>query len=409
MSFTLDYINGDSKFGGPNNTSFGTLGSPNIDTIRAQSQPFGKGDQTVTDPAYRDSREIFGNDITCPSDSHYTASLHLLLLGLKTVLEATLFIGKEVDVWLHKLTLSDEGGHFDWHRGNSSDGRGHNATVLVALNTSWSGGALHLRHDGAEMAVDRHPKITGASEPLADINLKAVAFYTDAELKVEPVTSGTRLVLQYDVFVCKGPSPLAYTPGRYDFTVLDVVRGKLRMDFIGEDYRPGPPHDNELQFPSSSPGKVQALVSAIQKVVSGGTAEIGIPLRHLYRQSAVCKEHLKGVDAVIYDALSSVFDVSLVPVILHETTDHSSRGEWSESEFKSVISMYKVAESEVEDKDEDEGARKRVKRSTEFHLGNVSDLVEISRKEFIECTDDGMQEGEYKYFGGGMFLTTKTV
>ncbi|KAK0217216.1 hypothetical protein IW262DRAFT_1464267 [Armillaria fumosa] len=104
VSFTLDYINGDSKFGGPNSTSFGTLGSPNIDAIRAQSQPIGKGD-----PAYRDSREILGDDITCPSDSDYTASLYFLLLDLKTVLEATLFVGQEVDVFAssHYTTRAD--------------------------------------------------------------------------------------------------------------------------------------------------------------------------------------------------------------------------------------------------------------------------------------------------------------
>ncbi|PBK65201.1 hypothetical protein ARMSODRAFT_447578 [Armillaria solidipes] len=411
VSFILDYLNGDCDFGGPNKTPFGTLGSPNIDAIRAQSQPssFGKGDQTITDPAYRDGREILGKEITCPSDSDYTASLLFLRLDLKTVLEATLFVGKEVDVRLHKLAMYDKGGHFDWHR-DSTHGKNHHATVLVALNTSWSGGAFHLRHDGNEMAVDMHPKITGAEEPRPYINLKAVAFYTDVEHKVEPVTSGARLVLQYDVFVCTGPSPLAYTPGEYDFTTLDVVRGKSRMDFMGEDYRPGPPHDNELQFPSSSPGDVQALVAAIQKVVSSGTEEIGIPLRHLYRQSSICKEYLKGVDAVIYAALDPVFDVSLVPVILHENSDHSSCGEWSDSEPKSVISAYKVIEGEEdEDEDDNEGARKRARRSTEFHLSSVSDLVEISRKDYIEHTGNEAQEAECRYFGGGMFLRAKNA
>ncbi|KAK0458233.1 uncharacterized protein EV420DRAFT_1682270 [Desarmillaria tabescens] len=414
VSFTLDYLNGDCKFRGPNDTPFGTLGSPNVDAIRAQSEPssFGKGDQTVTDPAYRDGREIRGKDITCPSKSDYTASLHFLLLDLKTVLEATLFVGKEVDVRLYKLAMYDEGGHFDWHR-DSTHGKNHHATVLVALNTSWSGGAFQLRHDGEEMVVDIHPKITGAEEPQPYINLKAVAFYTDVEHKVEPVTSGVRLILQYDVLVCTpktGPSRLAYTPGEYDFSTLDVVSGKSRMDFMGEDYRPGPPHDNEIQYPSSSPSDVQALVEAVQKVISSGTEEIGIPLRHLYRQSSICKEYLKGVDAVIYAALSAVFDVSLVPVILRENTEHVY-SEWTESsEPKSIISVYKVIEGngdEEDDDDDDEGARKRVRRSTEFHLSGVSDLVEISRKEYIEHTGNEAQEAEYKYFGGGMFIKAK--
>ncbi|KAK0186811.1 hypothetical protein F5146DRAFT_1162410 [Armillaria mellea] len=363
VSFTLDYINEDCEFDGPNNTRFVTLGSPAIDAIRAQSQP-SSGDQT-----------------------DYTASLYFLLLDLKTVLEATLFIGEEVDVRLHKLAMVDEGGHIDWSRG-STQGKNHDATVLVALNTSWTGGAFHLRHDGKEM-TPWHSTPT-------------------VELEVEPLTSGAQVVLQYDVFVCTGPSPLAYTL-EDEFTTLDVVRGKSRMEFMGEDYRPGLPHDNELQYPSSSPGDVQALVTAIKKVISGGTEEIGIPLRHLYRQSSICKEHLKGVDSVIYGSLSTVFDISLVPMILHETSDHSScNSEWSDSEPKSVIAAYKVIEGEEDRYEgEDEGARKRVKRSTEFHLSSVSDLVEINRKGCIECTSDGMQEAECKYFGGGMFLKIK--
>ncbi|KAG7440609.1 uncharacterized protein BT62DRAFT_578063 [Guyanagaster necrorhizus] len=183
------------------------------------------------------------------------------------------------------------------------------------------------------------------------------------------------------------------------------------MDFMGEDYRPGSPHDNELEYPSSSPSNVQALVDAIQKVVASGTEEIGIPLRHLYRKSSICKEHLKGVDAAIYAALSPLFDVSLVPMILREST-HSSYDAWTESVTpKSVISAFKFVEGE-DDEDEDsdgEGARKRVRRSTEFHLSSVSDLVEISRKEYIEHTGNEAQEGECRYFGGGMFLRAKNA
>ncbi|KIK34124.1 hypothetical protein CY34DRAFT_68126, partial [Suillus luteus UH-Slu-Lm8-n1] len=75
----------------------------------------------------------------------------------------------------YKLAIYGEGGHFDWHR-DSTHSDAHHGTVLVSLNTEWEGGNLLLRHQGPVV----------------------VAFYTDTEHKVMPVTKGTRLMLQYD-------------------------------------------------------------------------------------------------------------------------------------------------------------------------------------------------------------------
>ncbi|PBK70801.1 hypothetical protein ARMSODRAFT_1017589 [Armillaria solidipes] len=95
-------------------------------------------------------------------------------------------MGKEISVPLHKLATYDKEG-----------------LPLVVLNTSWTGSAFHLQHDGNEMAADMHPRIIGASEPQTYINLKAVAFYTDVEHKVEPITrtSGAGSALALDLLV----------------------------------------------------------------------------------------------------------------------------------------------------------------------------------------------------------------
>ncbi|PBK96091.1 hypothetical protein ARMGADRAFT_925337, partial [Armillaria gallica] len=196
---------------GPNETSFGTLGSPNIDAIHSQSQPssFGKGDQTVTDLKYRDGREVLGDDLKWNSradgsNSTYCANtFHSLTSDLKNVVETTLFIGRRVEIKLYKLALYDKGGHFDWHR-DSTHGENHHATVLVALNTSWEGGSLLLRHNGQEMSSfesDSSSESGSEHDPDSLPSLTAAAFYTDVEHKVEPITEGVRLILQYDVFV----------------------------------------------------------------------------------------------------------------------------------------------------------------------------------------------------------------
>ncbi|KAK0445263.1 hypothetical protein EV421DRAFT_1734935 [Armillaria borealis] len=199
-------------------------------------------------------------------------------------------MGKKVDVPLHKLAMYDKGRHSDW-RCDSTNGKEYHTTVLVVLNTSWSGSASDLQHN------------------------------------VEPVTSGTRLRpirLYWPVTSC------LYSRLRVRLYDPRYRERKIADGFHGGGFRFGPPHENDSrQFPSSSPCDIQTLIGAIQKIISSGTEEIGIPLRHLYRQS---KEYLKGFDAAIYVALSLVHDVPLVPVILRENLDHSSCGECSESE-----------------------------------------------------------------------------
>ncbi|KAK0429862.1 hypothetical protein EV421DRAFT_1744933, partial [Armillaria borealis] len=297
-------------------------------------------------------------------------------------LEGTLFVGKEVEVKLYKHALYDKGGHFDWHR-DSTHGDDHNGTALVALNTAWKGGALHLRHGGEATVVDLQPKVKKADgKPQPKVHLKAVAFYTDVEHKVEPVTEGVRIILQYDVFV-SGPSRSSTPNCDLEGSILDMV---VFHSHMGCHY-----HDNELQAPSglSKESSLLALVDAIQEIIDSGTEEV----------ASIQKEYLKGIDAVIYARLGEVFDVELVPVILEET---SVGGKWTGEEF----SVYKA----LGDKCEVDGSpRKKAKISTEFHLSALSDLVEISRTDYIEYTGNESQEADCRYFGGGMFLRSKNA
>ncbi|KAK0429861.1 hypothetical protein EV421DRAFT_1744932 [Armillaria borealis] len=387
VSFNLKSSLSKYRFMGPNETSFGTLGSPNIDAIHSQS------DQTVTDLKYRDGHEVRGEDLkwnSRPDDSnstYYENTFHSLTSDLKNVVETTLFIGRRVEVKLYKLALYDKGGHFDWHR-DSTHGENHHATVLVALNTSWEGGSLLLRHNGQEMTVNMHPKVASVtnrkssesdsssesgSEREPDIlpSLTAAAFYTDVEHKVEPVTDGVRLILQYDVFV------------------------SLEQDDPDDDFDDYDSNLDNVQAPSgfSNEASLSALVAEIQKIIAGGTDEVGIPLRHLYRQASIRKEYLKGVDANIYEKLSHAFTVSLVPVILGEKG--SEYGQWLGEEMM----VYKAS-----DDGQEVGSN-----STEFHLNDISDIVEISNKEYVERVGNHSQEANCKYFGGGMFLRAKSL
>ncbi len=230
---------------------------------------------------HRNGHEINAEDIKNPRYAY--RSFDEIQSHLKVALGGTLFIGKEVDVRLYKLVLYDKGGHFGWHC-DSTHGDDHHGTVLIALNTAWKGGALRLKHGGEETVMDLQPKVKEADgKPQPKIHLKAVAFYTDVEHKVEPVTEGVRIILQYDVFVSE-PSRSSTPNCDLEDSILDMV---VFHSHMGCHY-----HDNELQAPSglSKESSLLALVDAIQEIIDRGTEEVGTQLCHLYRQASIRKE-----------------------------------------------------------------------------------------------------------------------
>ncbi|KAG2073387.1 hypothetical protein BDR04DRAFT_956340, partial [Suillus decipiens] len=145
--------------------------------------PFGRGEETVMDPTYRHGTELKADELAfgVKEDRDLRSDLKHFKSHVQNELRTSMFVGKNVTVKLYKLAIYGEGGHFDWHR-DSTHNDAHHGTVLVALNTEWEGGELMLRHQEVETTL--WPVV--------------VAFYTDTEHKVMPVTKGTRLVLQYD-------------------------------------------------------------------------------------------------------------------------------------------------------------------------------------------------------------------
>ncbi|KAE9392230.1 hypothetical protein BT96DRAFT_786872, partial [Gymnopus androsaceus JB14] len=156
---------------------------------------FGRGEETVLDLDYRKGFEIEAKDL---DTSGFKGAWNSMEGQIKDVLKGTLFIGKhrKPTLTLYKLVVYQQEGHFDWHR-DTTHGDNHHGTVLVSLNTSWKGGELCLRHRGVENEFDMQPLKRGESEKP---ELQVVAFYTDVEHKVKPVTEGVRIVLQYDVY-----------------------------------------------------------------------------------------------------------------------------------------------------------------------------------------------------------------
>jgi hypothetical protein len=303
-----------------------------------------------------------------------------------------MFVGKNVTLKLYKLAIYGEGGHFDWHR-DSTHSDAHHGTVLVALNTEWEGGDLMLRHQGVETIVNMHPTTSHSKKSGDELRPVVVAFYTDTEHKVMPVTKGTRLVLQYDVEAVEQPSERiapSYTP------LKDAVQRHQHIT------------SRIITFPNLDPKMLQAVVDEIRVLHEEGFIVVAFPLTHLYRKASVKKEYLKGTDSALFDALKNHFDVSLRPVLIRAVEDGN---DWDclERFFAHEYKSYEEAPFHAKGKGQRGRVYRGVYRDASFHLPRASAILQLSLPNGAHLGNEAQISGEARYYGAGMFVQQREV
>jgi 2OG-Fe(II) oxygenase superfamily len=364
-------------------TPAGTLDKPEVELLLQKStlSSFGRGDKTVTDPAYRSGREIPATNIGF-EDGGSQYSRKLDSCGRSVV--KTMFPGRQVTLKLYKLAIYETNGHFDWHM-DSTHSDSHLATLLVGLNTSWKGGDLILRRNGVETRADLQPQSTGSY--LAP-DLQAIAFYTDMEHRVEPITEGVRIVLQYDIEVVTDTEKKMAEEdfGDYDWP-LDVVSTTYsdRTKYLG------------VVQATADKTAVEEVIDTIKRLHTSGVGEVGFALQHLYRKASIRAEFLKGSDAYLYDRLvrCGAFNVTLCPVVLVESGDDDET---------SKRFAYLFGDYNYDDDDQDTNELGNYEKPSRFHIPKLSAIEKISSQDYIEHTGNESMLAEYRYFSGGMFV-----
>ncbi|KAG1881171.1 hypothetical protein F4604DRAFT_1746875 [Suillus subluteus] len=330
----------------------------------------------------RRGTELKADELAFSLQGDETSQYELFVDYIQDELRTSMFVGKSVALKLYKLAIYGEGGHFDWHR-DSTHSDAHHGTVLVVLNTEWEGGELMLRHQGVETIVNMHP--TKSVDKLRPV---VVAFYTDTEHKVMPVTKGTRLVLQYDVEVVEQPPrewvpPPSYTP---------LKKAVHRHQHIASHINTYPNLDQKL---------VQAVVDEIRELHEEGTTVVAFPLTHLYRKASVKKEYLKGTDSTLFDVLENHFNVVLHPVLIRAIED----GNDYDSQELFFAHKYKSSE---ENEEEPSHARGGVFKNASFHLPQASAILQLSLPTGVHLGNEAEISGEARYYGAGMFVEPKS-
>jgi len=247
---------------------------------------------------------------------------------------------------LYKITLYEAGGdHFDWHRDAVHD-RGHIATVEVALESQdLIGGSLQYRDFRFDPAASgraeqddngqqqRDEDVRKSAEYRGADMMKIHVFYTDTEHCIEPVKSGFRVALEYELII--GDAVTIRRPS------MSINQGTITFDeerrmSLGGDYEEyadmgkmlaeqQASAKSALSYETSSinPLDVQELLTFLNSCVSS-KATPGLMMSHLYPGMAgVSRDILRGYDRLLYDILVSHFDIELEPVCLFTEMDSS--------------------------------------------------------------------------------------
>jgi 2OG-Fe(II) oxygenase superfamily len=165
-----------------------------VEPLKAVSEkaPFGKGTETVQDDNVRKAWQMDASQVSLGGGDAWDKALQSIIdaacheLGFSKRRIQQLGIQAN----LYKLLLYETGGHFTPHQDTEKEA-GMFGTMVIQLPSRFTGGELSVCHNAETKMFD-----------LADHceeQFKCIAFYTDCEHQLHPITSGVRICLVFNL------------------------------------------------------------------------------------------------------------------------------------------------------------------------------------------------------------------
>ncbi|SJL08216.1 uncharacterized protein ARMOST_11579 [Armillaria ostoyae] len=161
----------------------------------ADAVGFVLGNQNTFDKTYRKSKKLDTTQFSCNFDPRATKIFDQVQADL---IEGQDEIQKVLRPELYKLNVYGEGDFFKAHK-DTPRAENMMGSLVIILPTAHKGGSLVLRQDGHEWTFGAE-KMLANSTPEAPV-ISYVAFYSDTEHEVLPVTSGVRVTLTYNLYL----------------------------------------------------------------------------------------------------------------------------------------------------------------------------------------------------------------
>lgn len=248
--------------------------------VYATPSSFGQGDRTVYDERVRQAVEVAASALSEQEARiiEYLASCHLYHT-MKTLMPH-----RNLDARLHKIVYYGPGGHFNEHVDTVREDN-HVGTLIILLNSSFEGGALVVRQGVTEHRIDKPGEY--------------MALFGDCAHRVEPVTSGMRIALVYDLVT----NDDGQAEQDHDFDECRKVLGSYGPRAVA----------------SIDPGLIRAELQTY--------TDIGIVLRHSYPACQMTWAGLKGSDRALYNTIAQTdYAVTFQPFAINDSwTEHDGR------------------------------------------------------------------------------------
>ena len=292
--------------------------------------PFGKGSNTLVDENIRKTWELNPDQFTLtfprwPSIMSDVTKKAAQKLGLppKTAVTSNLY----------KLLLYEKGAMFKPHQDTEKE-PGMFATLIITLPSYYEGGAVVVTHCG-------HSKTLEVESPAFFHSY--LAWYADVTHEIQPITSGYRLVLVYNLIKAPGgcgPSASSLATQRRELT--SIIKDWNDASNAGDKYVP------------------EALM---------------YKLDHKYTDANISLQALKGLDKVKADYLKEACaEVGLCFYLASMQFEREGGCDEDEDEYDDEDDDEDDEdEDEAEDEDEDCG-KDRGRLSSDFH--EIEELVD---------------------------------
>ncbi|KAJ7892301.1 hypothetical protein B0H14DRAFT_2687088 [Mycena olivaceomarginata] len=160
-----------------------------------QKATFGVDQTDILDESYRKAGKM---DL-----SKFATRLDVVTSGLLAAIRPDILQGQDADTnktlsaELYKLNVYGPGSFFKAHK-DTPRGETMIGSLVVVFPTAHAGGALTLEHGGTVWTFDSAAELAATTHTPA---LAYVSFYSDVTHAVEPVHSGHRVTLTYNLFL----------------------------------------------------------------------------------------------------------------------------------------------------------------------------------------------------------------
>ncbi|KAJ7141762.1 hypothetical protein C8R43DRAFT_954723 [Mycena crocata] len=198
----------DVEGGGPRRIDLGNASPEDLKLLAdtCQQATFGVAQEDILDESYRKAGKM---DL-----DHFAARLDVVASGILDVISPDILQGQDQDAdkvvraEMYKLNVYGPGSFFKAHK-DTPRGETMIGSLVVIFPTSHEGGELTLAHGESTWTFDSAAVAKFGATPA----VAYVAFYSDVTHAVEPVRSGYRVTLTYNLFlVDRGASLSAPAP-----------------------------------------------------------------------------------------------------------------------------------------------------------------------------------------------------